>query len=53
MALANGFDLQTYANVHHKSLNTLRTHLKSVYRKLGVNSQAELVRILLNSQLKV
>lgn len=29
------------------SVNTVRTHLKSIYRKVGVSSQAELIRVLL------
>jgi DNA-binding CsgD family transcriptional regulator len=28
------------------SVNTVRNHLKSIFRKLGVNSQAQLVRAL-------
>jgi DNA-binding CsgD family transcriptional regulator len=28
------------------SVNTVRNHLKSIFRKLGVNSQAQLVRVL-------
>lgn len=47
VALANGITVRDYAIQHSLSLETVRTQLKSSYRKLGVARQSDLVRILL------
>lgn len=46
-ALAAGMTLQTYANHTGRSVQTVRTQLKSVMQKLGVSSQVDLLRKIL------
>ncbi len=41
--LAAGRALTEFAEMRHVTLNTVRSHLKRVYRKVGVTNQAELV----------
>lgn len=41
--LAGGHAPAQFAEQQHVSLNTVRSHLKRVYRKLGVGNQAEMV----------
>ncbi len=43
--LATGQPLQRVARELHVTLNTLKTHVRHVYRKLGVNSRAEAVSL--------
>ena len=45
-ALANGATINQYCSATFVTLNTARTHLKSIYRKTSTNRQAELVRLL-------
>jgi DNA-binding CsgD family transcriptional regulator len=42
--LVNACDITVVAQRLHISINTARTHLKSIYSKMGIGSQAELVR---------
>ena len=44
--LYNGLSLLEIADDLHCSINTVRAHLKQVFKKCGVHSQAELVRLL-------
>jgi DNA-binding CsgD family transcriptional regulator len=46
--LVNGFDATVAAKRLHVSINTARTHLKSIFSKTGIRSQAELVRRITN-----
>jgi ATP/maltotriose-dependent transcriptional regulator MalT len=39
--LASGLPITQIANTLHISHNTIKTHLKSVYRKLNVESRAQ------------
>jgi DNA-binding NarL/FixJ family response regulator len=48
-ALASGLDLKEAAEAQAVTLSTARTYLKRLFQKTGVNRQAELVRLLLNS----
>ena len=48
VALANGFTLNSYAEMNDVSLNTVRTQLKRVFEKTGVSSQPDLVRLILS-----
>ncbi len=41
--LANAYEYQQIATELHVSLNTVRTHVRHVYRKLGVNSRDQAV----------
>lgn len=41
--LAIGLTNQQLADSHHLSVNTVKTHLKSIYRKLEVSSRAQAV----------
>jgi len=45
-ALLTGLTLESFAEQSHISVNTVRTHLKSVYRKTETNRQPELIRLL-------
>jgi DNA-binding CsgD family transcriptional regulator len=44
--LAAGHSIQSAASVLHLSPETLRFHLKAIFRKLAVSRQQDLVRIL-------
>ena len=44
--LAEGMGYQEIANRTFISINTVRTHVKSVYRKLGIDNRLDLYRIL-------
>ncbi len=46
--LANGVTLQDYATLRGITVNTARTILKSVFAKVGVERQADLIRIVLS-----
>jgi len=48
-ALLIGKKLETVAEDNSVSLNTVRTHLKQVFRKTGTNRQPELISLVLNS----
>ncbi len=45
-ALLNGQTIDEYCESCHVSANTVRTHLKSIYRKTNTNRQVDLVRLL-------
>jgi DNA-binding CsgD family transcriptional regulator len=47
-AIAAGLSLREAARAHDVSYETARSHLKSIYSKLGVNSQVALVRRLMS-----
>lgn len=43
--LLEGLSLEDYCSANFVTANTVRTHLKSIYRKTGTNRQAEVVRL--------
>jgi DNA-binding CsgD family transcriptional regulator len=47
MFVAQGIGLAEIAEMLHISLESVRTHLKQVYRKTKANSQSKLVRLVL------
>lgn len=47
--LANGLSLDEAAEALNTRYNTARSHLRSIFAKLNVRSQTELVRVFLNS----
>lgn len=47
-AIAEGESVEAIAERHHRSVNTVRTQLKEVFRKTGVQRQSELVRLILD-----
>jgi len=49
IALTNGLDLKEISNQKGVSLATVRTQLKGIFHKLGVNKQQDIIRILLGS----
>ncbi|WP_372633517.1 helix-turn-helix transcriptional regulator [Alcanivorax jadensis] len=49
IALTNGLDLKEISAQKGVSLATVRTQLKSIFHKLGVNKQQDVIRILLAS----
>jgi len=48
--LITGFDLQQISERANISVNTVRTHLKSIYRKTKTKSQSSLIRLFLNHE---
>ena len=42
--ITEGMTLAEVADAVHLSVNTVKTHVKSIYRKLGVNTRAEAIR---------
>jgi len=49
--LVQGHTYQVIADLHHLSIDTIRSHVKSIYRKLQVNSKAEAVAVALRNKL--
>jgi DNA-binding CsgD family transcriptional regulator len=47
ISLANGHSIDEIANLTNHSSHTIRTQLKSVFRKTGVSRQSELMKLLL------
>ncbi len=46
--LASGTRSQQFAECHHVSINTVKSHLKQVFRKVGVHNQIQLVACILS-----
>jgi LuxR family maltose regulon positive regulatory protein len=42
--LSSQLDAAEIADLLYISVNTVRSHIKAIYRKLGVNSRSEAVR---------
>jgi len=51
--LLHGNDIKQIANSSFVSENTVKTHLKSLYRKTGVNSQSSIVRLVLTDEAQI
>ena len=49
IAIANGFTLEQITETNHVTENTVKTQLKSVFRKTNSNRQVDLVRLLLKN----
>ena len=45
--LAEGLSYQATAEELHVSLNTVRFHVKNIYRKLEVHNKAQVIRMVL------
>jgi DNA-binding CsgD family transcriptional regulator len=48
--LAGGLDLREIAATSNRTMNTVRTQLKQVFRKTGARRQADLVRLMLQAE---
>ena len=48
VALTNGLSIEEISDINGTTLNTVRSQVKAIFRKTGVNRQTELVRILLS-----
>lgn len=48
LAIAPGQSPKEYAHRAGVTIDTVRWHVKRIYKKLGVNRQADLVRLLLD-----
>ncbi len=46
LALLEGNDVITSATKLHISINTMRSHMRAIYAKMGVNNQSDLLRLL-------
>lgn len=51
LCLLNGMTIEQVADQQDRSINTIRTQMKKVYEKTGVNRQADLVRLLMGASL--
>ena len=51
VSIANGLSVEEAAKINNVAVSTIRSQLKSIFRKLSVNSQAELVKVLLTGPL--
>ena len=49
--LAEGRSYQATAEELHVSLNTVRFHVKNIYRKLEVHNKAQVIRMVLKGEL--
>lgn len=49
--LAEGHSYQATADQLHVSLNTVRFHVKNIYRKLEVHNKAQVIRMVLRGEL--
>ena len=49
--LAEGHSYQATADALHVSLNTVRFHVKNIYRKLGIHNKAQMIRMVLKGEL--
>ena len=49
--LAEGYSYQATADQLHVSLNTVRFHVKNIYRKLEVHNKAQVIRMVLRGEL--
>jgi len=46
LALLQGNDVMTSAAKLHISINTMRSHMRAIYAKMGINNQSDLLRLL-------
>ena len=53
IAITNGLSMEEIATMHGNKASTVKSQLLSVYRKLGINRQSELVKILLTGPFRV
>jgi DNA-binding NarL/FixJ family response regulator len=52
-ALSTGSLYKEIASDHQISINTVKKHLKSIYRKMNVNKRTQAAELFLQSQMKV
>lgn len=49
ISIANGLDLQEVADFNSTTIGTVRSQLRQIFTKMGVNKQQDVVRLLLHS----
>lgn len=47
VSIANGLSPDDIATINNVALSTVRGHIKSIYSKLGINKQGDLIKIIL------
>ena len=47
VAIANGASADAIASMHNVATSTIRSQIKTIYQKVGINSQIELIKIIL------
>lgn len=47
--IANGLSIEEIASSHYRSVNTVKTQLRSVFKKTNTTRQSELIKVLLSS----
>jgi len=53
IAIANGYSLEEISQLHNTKLTTTRTHLHSIFKKMNISRQSELVKMLLTGPFRV
>lgn len=53
VVIANGYSVEEISQMNGSTRDTTKTHLRAVYRKLGVNRRTQLAKLLLTGPFRV